>query len=201
MASDSVLPVLHPITATVASGTWPASTHAKPTSMIAENGHSPSQGSSTPKAFTSHEYALLCTLCQEIITPDNRSGGAIEAGAPEFIDLLASERPDYRFRLGGGLLWLDATCRRRYGASYLDCPPEQRSQILDLIAYRESAKQAPEMSPGTPFFSLLRKLTADAFFTSEIGIRDLEYIGNTHLSDFPGCPPLPEGEPAAERAD
>jgi len=42
------------------------------------------------------------------------------------------------------------------------------------------------------FFSLLRKFTADGFFTSEIGINYLGYIGNKYLMDFPGCPPVPE---------
>jgi hypothetical protein len=42
------------------------------------------------------------------------------------------------------------------------------------------------------FFSLLRKFTADGYFTSQIGIKYLGYIGNTFLKEFPGCPPVPE---------
>jgi hypothetical protein len=38
----------------------------------------------------------------------------------------------------------------------------------------------------------LRGLTSDVFYTSKIGIADLQYIGNTALREFPGCPPLPE---------
>ena len=34
--------------------------------------------------------------------------------------------------------------------------------------------------------------TADGYFTSEIGIKDLGYVGNSYLRDFPGCPPLPQ---------
>jgi len=41
------------------------------------------------------------------------------------------------------------------------------------------------------FFGFLRKLTADGYFTSEIGIEYLGYIGNTFLKEFPGCPPVP----------
>ena len=41
------------------------------------------------------------------------------------------------------------------------------------------------------FFAFLRNLTCDAFYTSKIGIADLQYIGNTALREFPGCPPLP----------
>jgi gluconate 2-dehydrogenase gamma chain len=42
------------------------------------------------------------------------------------------------------------------------------------------------------FFAFLRNLTCDGFYTSKIGIADLQYIGNTVLHEFPGCPPPPE---------
>jgi hypothetical protein len=35
-------------------------------------------------------------------------------------------------------------------------------------------------------------MTCDGFYTSKIGIEDLQYIGNTALASFPGCPPFPE---------
>jgi hypothetical protein len=38
----------------------------------------------------------------------------------------------------------------------------------------------------------LRNITADGFFTSEIGIKYLGYIGSAYLKEFPGCPPVPE---------
>src|SRR6202023_4333526 len=60
-----------------------------------------------PKFFPTHEYKTLQALCQTIIPADSASGGAIEAGAPEFIDLLTSENPDYQLKLGGGLMWVD----------------------------------------------------------------------------------------------
>jgi len=51
-------------------------------------------GAYTPKFFSAHQYKTLQTLCQTIIPADGDSGGAIEAGAPEFIDLITSENPD-----------------------------------------------------------------------------------------------------------
>lgn len=149
------------------------------------------EGAYTPKFFSPHAYKTLQSLCQTIIPSDNDAKGAIEAGAPEFIDLLTSENKDYQVSLGGGLMWLDGTCIDRYGNSYLDCKPEQQKEILDLIAYRKNAKKDPSLGQGIDFFSFLRKLTADGFFTSEIGINYLGYIGNTFMSDFPGCPPVP----------
>jgi gluconate 2-dehydrogenase gamma chain len=146
----------------------------------------------TPKFFSAHAYKTLQSLCNSIIPPDDVCKGAVEAGAPEFIDLLTSENTEYQVALGGGLMWLDNTCIDRYEKAYLDCTPDQQKEILDLIAYRKNAKHDPSLGQGVEFFSLLRKLTADGFFTSEIGINYLGYIGNTYVQEFPGCPPVPE---------
>ncbi len=145
----------------------------------------------TPKFFSPHQYKTLQALCQTIIPADGDSGGAMEAGAPEFIDLITSENSEYQLKLGGGFMWLDETCADRYDKPYLDCAPEQQKEILDLIAYRKNAKADPSLSPGVEFFSLLRNMTADGFFTSKIGIEYLGYIGNTFLKEFNGCPPVP----------
>jgi len=149
-------------------------------------------GQYAPKFFTAPQYKILQALCQAIIPPDDQAGGAIEAGAPEFIDLLTSENEEYQRRLGGGLIWLEATCRQRYGKTYLKCAPSQQQGILDLIAYHRNAETDPSLLTGVQFFDFLRKLTADGFFTSAIGIKYLGYIGNDYLAEFPGCPPLPE---------
>jgi hypothetical protein len=145
-----------------------------------------------PKFFTAHQYEMLTTLCDTIIPKDEKSGGAVEAGAPEFIDLLTSENEDYQVALGGGLMWLDNFCTDRYSNVFLDCTAEQKKEVLDLIAFRKNAKQDLSLSQGVAFFAFLRRLTCDGFYTSKIGIEDLQYIGNTALREFPGCPPLPD---------
>jgi hypothetical protein len=146
-----------------------------------------------PKFFDPHLYKTLQSLCETILPADADSGGAIEAGAPEFIDLLTSENTEYQSRLGEGMIWLDSTCTSRYGKTYLDCTSQQQVEILDLIAYRKNAVQDANLSRGVEFFSFLRNFTADGFFTSKIGIKYLGYKGNTYLTEFPGCPPLPGG--------
>lgn len=148
-------------------------------------------GAYTPKFFPPQQYKTLQSLCDTIFPADADSGGAVEAGAPEFIDLLTSENPEYQVKLGGGLMWLDTTCLDRYGKSYLDCGAPSQKEMLDLIAYRKNAVSDPSISQGVTFFAFLRDMTADGFFTSKIGIEYLGYIGNTYLTDFPGCPPVP----------
>lgn len=149
-------------------------------------------GKYTPKYFSPHQYETLTSLCETIIPKDEKSGGAIEAGASEFIDLLTSENEKYQLKLGGGLYWLDSFCTDRYSTAYLDCTPDQKKSVLDLLAFRKNAKSDPTLSQGVSFFAFVRNLTCDAFYTSKIGIADLQYIGNTALPDFPGCPPLPD---------
>ena len=149
-------------------------------------------GKYTAKYFSPPQYATLIMLCDMIIPKDGKSGGAVEAGAPEFIDLLTSENEKYQLKLGGGLSWLDNFCEDRCSKVFFDCPADQRKEVLDLIAFRKNAKKDPSLSQGVSFFAFLRNLTCDGYYTSKIGIADLGYIGNTSLHEFPGCPPLPE---------
>jgi gluconate 2-dehydrogenase gamma chain len=145
----------------------------------------------TPKFFSARDYKTLQSLCETILPADADSGGAVEAGAPEFIDLIVSENTGYQKILGPGIPWLDATCATRYGKQYLDCAQNQQTEILDLIAYRKNAENDASLTDPVDFFALLRNLTADGFFTSKIGIKYLGYKGNTYLESFPGCPPVP----------
>ena len=142
-----------------------------------------------PKFFKGRQWETLRKLCETIIPPDEKSGGALEGNAPEFIDLLTSENRDFQTRLGGGLLWLDSYCSRCHGRDFLSCVSEHQKEVLDRIAYRRNS--TPEISQGIEFFALFRNLTADGFYTSKIGIEDIEFVGNQVLSEFPGCPELP----------
>jgi hypothetical protein len=149
-------------------------------------------GKYAPKFFPAKQYETLVSLCDTIIPKDEKSGGAVEAGAPEFIDLITSENVDYQTQLGGGLMWLDNHCIDEFGKVYMECTPEQRKTTLDLIAYRKNATARPELHQGVAFFAALRNMTCDGFYTSKIGIEDLQYIGNVSRTEFPGCPPVPE---------
>ena len=149
-------------------------------------------GKYAPKYFNAKQYEAISFLCDAIIPKDEKSGGALEAGAHEFIDLLTSENLDYQAALGGGLMWLDLHCIDQYGKVFMESAPEQRKEVLDLIAFRKNAKQDHSLSQGVAFFAFLRKMTCDGYYTSKIGIEDLQYIGNVTRSEWPGCPSLPE---------
>lgn len=139
-------------------------------------------GAYKPKGFTSHEFRTLQKLADYIIPADDHSPGAVEAGAPEFIDLLASQNQELAAIYTGGIGWLDRSMERLYNANFLSAKPEQQTAMLDLISYRKN--QSPQLGPGIRFFDWTRRMVVDAFYTSPVGVKDLGYMGNTAVARF-----------------
>ena len=115
-------------------------------------------------------------LVDDVIPRDDRSGSATDAGVPEFMDFIMRDKPNNQVWMRGGLAWLDLECERRFGPTYVGCKVAQRTQVLDDIAYPARATDA--MRPGVAFFSRFRDLTASGFWSTKIGIEDLQYMGN-----------------------
>jgi len=128
------------------------------------------------KFFTAHEMQTIGVLSDIIIPKDQVSGSATDAKVPDFIEFIVKDKPDFQTPMRGGLRWLDIESNKRFNNAFKDCTPSQRIQIVDDIAYPLKAK--PEMKQGVAFFNLMRNLTATGFYTSEIGVRDVGYMGN-----------------------
>lgn len=128
------------------------------------------------KFFKAHELATIAVLADIIIPADETSGSATDAKVPEFIEFIVKDMPRHQIPMRGGLRWLDSLCTKRFNKSFTDCAPAEQIQVVDEIAFPEKAK--PGMEQGVAFFNLMRDLTATGFFTSEIGIKDLGYMGN-----------------------
>ncbi len=129
------------------------------------------------KFFTDHEMATITVLADIIIPKDEISGSASDAKVPAFIEFIVHDMPNHQVPMKGGLRWLDMQCLKAYEKSFVDCTSGQQIELIDQIAYPKKAK--PEMSQGVKFFSLIRDLTATGFYTSEIGVKDIGYVGNT----------------------
>jgi hypothetical protein len=140
-----------------------------------------------PRFFTGHEYATVRVLAELVIPRDGRSGGALDAGVPEFMDFILAENPGMQTGIRGGLAWLDGESQTRFGREFVDVVDIERRAMLDDIAWPKRAK--PEHSQGVAFFNRFRDLTASGFFSSRIGVEDLRYVGNTAVTEWRGCPP------------
>ena len=129
-----------------------------------------------PKALTAHEYKTLERLTDLIVPVEDGRPGAVAAAAAAWIDMLASGNAELAAIYTGGIGWLDRDMTRRGGTTFVSAPESQQIAMLDLIAYRKN--ESPGLGPGIRFFGWVRKMSVDAFYTSEIGIKDLDYQGN-----------------------
>ena len=144
-----------------------------------------SSGSGTygPKALSDHEYRTLVRLTDLIVPVEDGKPGAVAAGAAAWIDMLASENSDLKGIYFRGIAWVDAAMKKRGASDFVTATPEQQTALLDVIAYRRNS--SPELDPGIEFFTMARRMTVDAFYTSEIGVADIDYRGNRPQATYP----------------
>jgi hypothetical protein len=126
--------------------------------------------------FNADEMATISILGDIIIPRDDVSGSASDAKVPAFIEFIVKDMPEHQTPMRGGLRWLDVQCLNRYGKAFKDSEHSKQMEMIDEIAWPKKAK--PEMQQGVAFFNLMRNLTATGFYTSEIGVKDVGYIGN-----------------------
>jgi gluconate 2-dehydrogenase gamma chain len=139
-----------------------------------------------PKFFTAHEYATVMVLVDLIIPRDERSGSATEAGVPQFMDFMMIDQPQRQIAMRGGLALVDRLSADRFGRRFLTLADAQRRAVLDEIAY--TSNPDPRLTHAIAFFSSFRDLTAGGFWSTKMGIQDLQYKGNTFVAEWEGCP-------------
>jgi hypothetical protein len=155
-----------------------------------------SGGTYTPKTFTTAQFRLLERLTDLIIPVEDGKPGALAAGCAPWIDMISSENDRLKSIYNTGLAWMNQAMQQRGGADFVSATPAQQTALLDEIAYRRN--DTPALAPGIEFFGWVRRMTVDAFYTSEIGFRDIDYQGNTHLGSYPS--PVASIEYAVKRA-
>ena len=142
-----------------------------------------------PKFFTAHEWKTVRVLADIIIPKDERSGSATDAKAPEFVDFMLAEKDSTeqsKVSMRGGLAWFDNEFRGRFGTDFLGATDAQRTQVLDDIAWPKKA--LPALMRGVNWFTRFRGNIGSAFYSSQMGWQDLQYIGNTFNPNWNGCP-------------
>lgn len=140
----------------------------------------------TPKFFTPAEYATVGVLADLTLPADARGPSATAAGVPEFIDFVMVEEMNNRDRMRSGLAWLDTESQTRFGTAFVGAGETGQKKILDDIAWPKTAK--PEFADAAKFFNEFRNLTATGYWSSQVGVQDLKYIGNTVVPVWTGCP-------------
>lgn len=167
---------------------WPSAEQERVRTFVEDALKSTAEGVAyAPKFFTAAEFRTARVLADMIIPRDERSGNASDAGVPEFMDFMMMDRPNNQKWMRDGLAWLDAQSNTRFSRPFADATEAQREQILNDIAW--PARAPATMSDGVSFFNRFRDLTSSGFWSSRIGVKDLQYKGNLFVSEWDGCPP------------
>jgi hypothetical protein len=138
-----------------------------------------------PSFFTPAEYALVERLAA-IIIPTDDTPGADEAGVAEFIDVMTSRDPELQHNFRTGLAWLNAHSQKLQGKPFLGLTPEAQIALLEPLAYKKKFRAGEE--PGRRFFDRVREYTIMGFYTSEVGLKELDFPGLQFYAESPACP-------------
>src|SRR4051794_38662346 len=139
-----------------------------------------------PKFFKPNEYAMVRVLVDLIIPRDERSGSATDAGVPQFMDFMMIDQPRRQVAMRGGLALIDRLSIGRAGKRFTAASDAERRALLDEIAY--TSNPDPGLSQAIAFFSSFRDLTASGFWSTKMGVADLQYQGNVFVTEWTGCP-------------
>ena len=152
---------------------------AKATVCPVETGAAWSPDAYELQFFSEAENELLDRLMEMIIPEDSHSPGAHAAQVSLFADLMvATSEEATKTHWKNGLALMQAEANKSSAAEAL----------AHAAALAEPIPDQADSELGR-FFVMLKAMTVNGYYTSEIGIhQDLEYVGNTYLSAFPGCP-------------
>ncbi|NIB38217.1 gluconate 2-dehydrogenase subunit 3 family protein [Pseudomaricurvus alkylphenolicus] len=144
------------------------------------------------KTMSKAQMQITARVCDLILPRDEHSPAASDVGVPDFIDEWVSapypQQQQDREIVLEGLLWLEQQALDQFQRSFVDLDRGEAASILDTIAYAD--KVAHRLQPQTRFFARLRWLALGAFYTTEEGIRDLNFVGNQPIAgDYPGASP------------
>ena len=143
-----------------------------------------------PRVLSASELVTLGVLCDMIIPADDKSPSATAVGVPAYINEYVSAPYDWAeralVRVRGGLTWIDVESGKRFGKRFSAATVAERTQICDDICYAPRAKQ--DFQAAARFFDQIRDLTASGFYTTDAGMKDLQYVGNVPLAKFDGPP-------------
>jgi hypothetical protein len=140
------------------------------------DGGAPAASGYRPRFFPEGEFETVARLASLII-PSDETPGAREARVEEWIDFLLSASDEARQRLyREGLARLAARCQERHASAFLKLPEAAQVDAVLVLEKTEA-----------DFFQALKDDVVFGFYTSEIGLSELHWGGQTFHSECPGC--------------
>ncbi len=142
--------------------------------------------------FLSSQQTELLTSIAESIVP-----GSTRAQVSRFLDLLLSvEKPENQHKFVKSLTALDAEAHKRLGKSFPALNEDQKNALLTEVSAKperpkDSEKDAAQAAQEEPtlynHFENLKVWISGAYYSSEVGMRELGWTGDYVYEKFPGC--------------
>jgi gluconate 2-dehydrogenase gamma chain len=135
-----------------------------------------------PTYFSPPEYRAI-EILTDLIIPEDETPGAKQAGVGEFIDFMAAHgEHEIQQPMRDGLAGLDVMANQSYHKNFTDLSTQQQVDTLKKLA------AMPASDPGNKFFRLIRRYTVMGYYTSRVGLKELDYPGLRFYSESPACP-------------
>ncbi len=138
--------------------------------------------------FLSSQQAELLTAIAESIVPEST-----RAHVSRFIDLLLSvDKTENRRKFVQSLAALDAEVQKRFGKSFPALNEEQKNAFLTDASTKpempeDSGKAAAQKKSSLyAHFENLKAWVRGAYYSSEVGMRELGWTGDYVYEKFPG---------------
>jgi hypothetical protein len=143
-----------------------------------------------PAFLDDHQNETLIVL-SDLIIPETETPGAKQALANRFIDLLlGAETPEVQRSFLNSLAFLDGLSIKRQGNGFVHLSKNEQVALLNLIAYPHTlgtwGEKAQEFE-GHSHFENLKSWIVRAYYSSEIGMRELGWDGSPFHGDLQGC--------------
>lgn len=128
-------------------------------------------------SFLMDDELVLIKVLANLILPPSPEGTIEEANVPDFIEFMVKDFPAFQTPVRGGLMWLNNHSKNRFGKLFVEATSDEQKSILDRIAYPDSKLKVQKHE--VQFFNLMRNLVMTGYFTSQVGIKELGYQGNS----------------------
>ena len=152
-----------------------------------------------PEFLDSHQSETLTVLAERIVP------GSTKAQSNRFIDLLLTvDTQENQKKFLASLGAIEAEAINRFGKPFKDLTEDQQNQILTVASTEKPSR--PEGSSDWSWFAVPSKEPSEqarvtirdhfenikgwvsgAYYSSEVGMRELGWTGDVYFDSFPGC--------------
>jgi len=122
------------------------------------------------------------TLARSLLA-DQRALAVAVFGSEEPVRYLESFEPERVCH--EGFTWLSEESQRRFAKRFLDVDASGQHELVQAIS--DARPDRSETPRGTRLFDFLKEETIRGFYTSRIGLKELDHKGNSFYDQSPGC--------------